>query len=151
MKYSFSMYWPFILVLTLNTLFSTTNLNVGNPTSDMKKSKIKLVVNGHTFTATLLDNNSANAFKQLLPLTIHLMELNGNEKYGDLKASLPTLPTQPKTIQNGDLMLYGATTLVVFYKTFPTSYSYTKIGQVDDAEGLASALGPQSTWITFEL
>jgi len=48
-------------------------------------------------------------------------------------------------------MLYGSKTLVLFYKTFSTSYSYTKLGEVDDATGLASALGPRDTKVTFEL
>jgi hypothetical protein len=119
--------------------------------NEMAPSKIKITVNAKTFTATLLDNNSAKAFKQLLPLTIKMIELNGNEKYCDLQKSLPTNPSNPKTITNGDLMLYGSETLVLFYKTFSTSYSYTKLGQIDDATGLASALGTRDTTVTFEL
>jgi len=117
----------------------------------MMKVKIKITVNNHTFNATLLDNNSAKSFKEMLPLTINMIELNGNEKYSDLQHSLPTNPSTPKTIKNGDLMLYGSVTLVLFYKTFPTSYSYTKLGEVDDATGLASALGSGNAKVIFEL
>lgn len=117
----------------------------------MTKVKIKITINDQTFTATLLDNNSANAFKEMLPLTIKMIELNGNEKYGDLKKSLPTHPSNPKTITNGDLMLYGSETLVLFYETFSTSYSYTKLGQVDNTSGLASALGSGNVTVTFKL
>jgi hypothetical protein len=119
--------------------------------NEMAESKIRITVNAKTFTATLLDNNSAKAFKQLLPLTIKMIELNENEKYCDLQKSLPTNPSNPKTITNGDLMLYGSETLVLFYKTFSTSYSYTKLGQIDDATGLASALGTRDATVTFEL
>ena len=80
-----------------------------------------------------------------------MIELNGNEKYGNLQNSLPTNATNHKTIKCGDLMLYGATTLVLFYKTFATSYSYTKLGEVDDAIALASALGSHDSLVTFEL
>ena len=117
----------------------------------MTKVKIKITANAQTFTATLLDNNSAKAFKEMLPLTIKMIELNGNEKYCDLKRSLPTNPSNPKTITNGDLMLYGSETLVLFYETFSTSYSYTKLGQVDNATGLASTLGSGNVTVTFEL
>lgn len=117
----------------------------------MATAKIKITVNSQTFTATLLDNNSAKAFKEMLPLTIHMTELNGNEKYYDLPNSLPTNSYHPATIKNGDLMLYGSKTLVLFYKSFSTSYSYTKLGTIDDEIGLASALGSGNITVSFEL
>ena len=87
----------------------------------------------------------------MLPLTVNMVELNGNEKYVDLPRSLPTSAANPGTIQNGDLMLYGSSTLVLFYKTFSTSYSYTKMGRIDDVTGLVAALGTGNVRVTFEL
>ncbi|TVZ16970.1 cyclophilin-like fold protein [Maribacter sp. MAR_2009_72] len=115
----------------------------------MANGKIKITVNSQIFTATLLDNTTAKAFKELLPMTIQMNELNGNEKYYDLPKSLPTNSTNPESIKNGDLMLYGSKTLVLFYKTFPTSYSYTKLGSIDDITGLEKALGSGNLSITF--
>ena len=80
-----------------------------------------------------------------------MVELNGNEKYVDLSRNLPTNAANPGTIQNGDLMLYGSATLVLFYKTFSTSYSYTKLGRIDDVTGLAAALGAGNVTVSFEL
>jgi hypothetical protein len=80
-----------------------------------------------------------------------MIELNGNEKYFDLPQSLPSNASNPVTIQNGDLMLYGANTLVLFYKTFSTSYSYTRLGRIDDVTGLVAALGSGNVSVTFEL
>ena len=48
-------------------------------------------------------------------------------------------------------MLYGSSTLVLFYQTFSTSYRYTKIGGVDNVEGLAKALGVDAITVRFEL
>jgi len=38
-------------------------------------------------------------------------ELNGNEKKYDLSKSLPTNSIKPNTINSGDLMIWGDTTL----------------------------------------
>jgi hypothetical protein len=103
-------------------------------------SKIKIKVNSQIFTATLFDNNSAKSFREMLPMTINMVEFNGNEKYYNLPKNLPTNASNPGTIQNGDLMLYGSNTLVLFYKTFSTSYSYTKLGRIDNPAGLSEAL-----------
>ena len=117
----------------------------------LANGKMNVKVGSKTFTATLLDNNSAKAFKEMLPLTITMTELNSNEKYYDLPNSLPTNSSNPGTIKNGDLMLYGSKTLVLFYKTFSTSYSYTKLGTIDDVTGLTTALGSGNVTVIFEL
>ena len=117
----------------------------------MTNGKIKIKVNSQTFTATLLDNNSATAFKEMLPLTSNMIELNGKEKYYELPKSLPAHASNPKTIQKGDIMLYGSKTLVLFYKTFSTTYSYTKLASVDDVTGLTTELGSGNVTVTFEL
>lgn len=113
--------------------------------------KMKITIGTQVFTATLSDNETAAAFKAMLPLSIRMTELNGNEKYGDLSADLPVNASNPGTIQSGDLMMYGSRILVLFYKTFPTSYSYTKLGRVDDPAGWAAALGSGGVTVKFEL
>jgi hypothetical protein len=103
------------------------------------------------FTGTLLDNPTATAFKALLPLTINMTELNGNEKYFDLSKGLPTNASNPGRINAGDLLLYGSKTLVLFYETFSTSYTYTRLGKISNANGLAEALGAGNVVVTIEL
>jgi len=111
---------------------------------------ITITINSKTFTATLLDTNSAKAFKELLPVTINMTELNGNEKYYDFSNSLPTDSSNPGSIKNGDLMLYGSKTLVLFYKSFSTPYSYTRLGSIDDPTGLEEALGSGYVSVTLD-
>lgn len=76
-------------------------------------------------------------------------ELNGNEKHTQLPNALPTDASRPGIINNGDLMLYGSSTLVVFYKTFPSTYSYTRIGKVNQSDELADILGRGNVRIEF--
>lgn len=123
----------------------------GTPNNnDTMSNRVKIRIGSGTFTATLLNNATVTAFKKQLPITLSMRELNGNEKFADLPNALPTNATNPGTIQTGDLMLYGANTLVLFYETFRTAYTYTKLGRIDNPAGLAAALGSGSVTITVE-
>lgn len=122
-----------------------------NETENIDTMKLKITIGTSSFSATLQNNATANAFKERLPLTLTMTELNNNEKYADLVESLPTNASNPGTIQNGDLMLYGSNTLVLFYKTFSTSYNYTKIGKTNNPEGLLEILGSGNVAVTFEI
>lgn len=111
----------------------------------------KISIGSTSFAVTLEDNVAAMAFKALLPMTVDMAELNGNEKYYYLSGSLPVASSNPGTIRSGDLMLYGTSCIVLFYKNFSTSYSYTPLGRVDNPSELISALGSGSATVTFEL
>ena len=113
-------------------------------------SKIRIRIGNSTFTATLHNNATATELRALLPVTVEMVELNGNEKYAELSRSLTTAASNPGTIHNGDLMLYGSSTLVLFYKAFSTSYNYTKLGRIDDVTGLDTALGTGNVTVVFE-
>ena len=119
-------------------------------TDKSMSNKITVRIGDRAFGATLSDNVTAAAFKKLLPLSIAMTELNGNEKFARLPASVPTHESRPPSIQTGDLMLYGSSTLVLFYESFITTYSYAKIGKVDDSVGLKVALGSGNVAVTFE-
>lgn len=125
----------------------TNNSNDNNPMSN----NLKISVGSVSFTITLENNATVTAFKALLPMTVNMSEMNGNEKYYYLPQNLPTASSNPGTIQTGDLMLYGSSCLVLFYEPFRTSYSYTRLGHVENPSGLASALGSGSATVTFEL
>ena len=119
--------------------------------SNTDSMKLKITIGTNTFTAVLYNNTTAAAFKKKLPLTINMSELNGNEKYYDLPGNLPSTASNPGTIQAGDVMLYGSNTLVLFYKTFPTSYNYSRIARIDNPSRLADALGSGNKTVMFEL
>ena len=120
-------------------------------TAAERSKQIRLKIGSKNFVATLEDNATAAAFKALLPMTVKMSELNGNEKYFRLSRNLRTNASNPGIIQTGDLMIYGSNTLVLFYKSFPTSYDYTRLGRIKDTTGLAAAVGSGSITVTFEV
>ena len=118
---------------------STNNINNTeiNSSKEVIKS-VKAIINGKEYTIDLEDNETANTFVSILPQEFNMNELNGNEKYTYLDNELPTSSYSPKRINAGDVMLYGNNCLVIFYKSFDTSYSYTKIGHINNLPDLGN-------------
>jgi hypothetical protein len=130
-------------------LFSLLVPAAGTVSAQPEDLRMWMTVRERRFAITVTDNAAARAFAAQLPLTLDMSELNGNEKHADLSKPLPANASRPGTIRNGDLMLYGSNTLVVFYLTFDSAYSYTRLGRVDDPAGLAQALGPRGVRVVF--
>jgi hypothetical protein len=111
--------------------------NKSNNSNEVIKS-VKAIINGKEYVINLEDNETAKSFANLLPQELNMSELNGNEKYIYLDTTLPTNSSNPKRINTGDVMLYGNNCLVIFYKSFDTSYSYSKIGHIDNLPNLGN-------------
>lgn len=112
---------------------------------------MKITIGKRAFTATLQDSAAAAAFKAMLPLSLNMHDVNRNEKAFNLPSDLPTVDANPRTIRTGDLMIWSSRTVVVFYKSFSTPYRYTRLGKIEDPEGLAEALGSGDVTVKFEL
>ncbi|GGN32257.1 MULTISPECIES: cyclophilin-like fold protein [Marinomonas] len=143
----------FVFLLTLNHAYATQPTTESSTTQTTaiksEKSRMWITIGERRFSATLAATAAAEEFASMLPLTLNMEDLNRNEKHTDLPKNLPTHKYQPKTIENGDIVLWGSRTLVVFYKTFDTSYSYTRIGRIENATDLPRALGHGNAVITF--
>jgi len=142
------------LVVTLALAFSTGPYALAQHDSQSDKSmaqQITIRIGDKAFAATLSDTPTAAAFVKLLPLSITMTELNGNEKFARLSTNMPVRASTPASIRTGDLMLYGSNTLVLFYKSFHTTYSYTVIGRIDEPAGLDVALGAGDVAVVFAL
>ena len=109
---------------------------------------IEITVNGKTFSATLNDNEAARDFAKMLPLTLDMSDYSGFEKVGSLGTSLPT-GNQQTTTQSGDIVLYNGNQIVIFYGS--NSWSYTRLGKIDDLSGWKDALGSGDVTVTFSL
>ena len=137
------------ILLLFATLACTACGKENKPPTDPGVKTIVLTVSGTTFEATLDNTKAAQEFAAMLPLSLNMQELNGNEKYCNLSQKLTTDSQKPGTIHAGDIMLYGRDCIVVFYETFQTSYSYTPIGHITDPSRLKEALGTGNITIKF--
>jgi hypothetical protein len=113
--------------------------------------KIKISIGSQVFYATLSTNLTTASLVKTFPLTLSMIELNGNEKYAKLKQALPMQEESVGKIQRGDLLLYGNDVLVLFYESFATPYSYTRICRLAATDGLQKALGSGNCQIKIEL
>ena len=113
--------------------------------------KMKIEVNGSTFTATLADNAAADALVDWVeegPVTLELSDYAGFEKVGPLGRSLPA-PDSQTTTHAGDIVLYQGDQIVLFYGS--NSWSYTRLGHIDDLTGWEDALGGGDVTVTLSL
>ena len=135
---------PALTVAQGNTATGDTPVS---PTDSEKENTMKVTIGEKTFDVTLENNETAEAFAALLPMDLSMSELNGNEKYHYLMGDLPANPQRVGRVEAGDLMLFGDDCVVLFYKSFNTGYSYTRIGQLDDVSGLEEAVGGGSVLV----
>lgn len=124
-------------------------ISQSSQTSDM----LKIEIGQETFTATLANNSSVDALKELLkdgPLTLKMSDYAGMEKGADLGVTLPQNNQQMNTTA-GDIILYQGRTLVIYYDT--NSWSLTPIGKIKDLDEalLKETLGSGDVTVTFSL
>lgn len=110
---------------------------------------MKIKIKEELYDIILEDNRTTAALLEMLPLVLDMAELNGNEKYCYLKQSLPVGAEYIGRINAGDIMLFGNNCLVLFYKNFNTSYSYTRIGRVNNPENIGKLLGKGRVTVTL--
>ena len=113
--------------------------------------KMQVEVGGSTFTATLENNSAATELAQMMrnqPVVIQMSDYAGFEKVGSLGTSLST-SNQQTTTQAGDIVLYQGNQIVMFYGF--NSWSYTRLGHIDDLTGWRDALGNGDVTVTFSL
>ena len=120
-----------------NEMINVKQNDINNNSSEVIDS-LKIFINNQEYTIDLENNETVKSFIELLPKEFYMNELNGNEKYVYLDDKLPTNESNPKNINAGDVMLYGNNCLVIFYKSFNTNYSYTKIGHIDNLPNLGN-------------
>lgn len=138
-----------LMPIALSALPLAAATDIAGPSTEMENYTMWMTIGQQRFAITLEDNRSTRELAARLPLTLDMSDLNDNEKHVTLPRPLPTQAYRPGTIHNGDFLLYGPDTLVVFYKSFSSSYSYTRLGRIDNPAGLSQALGRDDVRVTF--
>ena len=113
--------------------------------------KMNVQVGTYTFTATLEDNDAVRELTEMMqagPVTINMSDYSGFEKVGPLGKSLTTSNSQTVTTA-GDIVLYNGNNIVMFYGS--NSWSYTRIGKIDDLTAWTAALGSGDITAIFTL
>lgn len=124
--------------------------NSKEETGDGQMKTLIIGAGGQRFRASLYDNKTTQALMERLPMTLNMEELHGNEKYYYLEEGLPANSERIDRIRTGDIMLFGSDCLVLFFDDFSNSYSYTRIGHIENGEAFADALGDGTVEVTFE-
>lgn len=120
-------------------------------TEENTKMKMNVQIGENTFSASLEENDAAAAFIEMIreaPVVIQMDDYSGFEKVGALGTSLPT-SNQQTTAQSGDIVLYNGNQIVIFYGS--NSWSYTRLGKIDNLSGWEEALGDGNVTVTFSI
>ena len=120
-------------------------------TGEQTEMKMNVQVGDYTFTATLENNTAVDELVEMMkegPVTISMGDYSGFEKVGSLGRSLTTSNSQTTT-DAGDIVLYNGNNIVMFYGS--NSWSYTRIGKIDDLTDWKKALGSGSITAVFTL
>ena len=136
--------WIVLWVMVIS--FSLTACGEENAVMNMK-----VQVGDTIFSATLEENAAVSALVDMMresPVVLQMSDYSGFEKVGPLGTSLPADNNQTTT-HAGDIVLYNGNQIVIFYGS--NSWSYTRLGHIDDLTGWEEALGNGDVTVTFSL
>lgn len=125
--------------------------DIQNNMEENKVANMNVQIGGVVFSATLEENEAVSALVEMMresPVAIQMSDYSGFEKVGPLGTSLPASNSQT-TAQAGDIVLYNGNQIVIFYGS--NSWSYTRLGHIDNLTGWEDALGSGDVAVTFSL
>ena len=134
-----------------STIENSTRSNIPNHTEENTVTNMNVQVGDVVFSATLEENETVSALVEMMresPVVIQMSDYSGFEKVGSLRTSLPASNSQTTT-QTGDIVLYNGNQIVIFYGS--NSWSYTRLGHIEDLTGWEEALGRGDVTVIFSL
>lgn len=129
----------------------TVETDIQNNIEENKVANMNVQVGDVVFSATLEENEAVSALVEMMresPVVIQMSDYSGFEKVGPLGTSLPASNSQTTT-QAGDIVLYNGNQIVIFYGS--NSWSYTRLGHIDNLTGWEEALGSGDVTMTLSI
>ena len=108
---------------------------------------MKLLIDEKEINVSWEENNSVEALKKLLPLTINMHEYGGFEQTGSIGSSIVRDDKQIDTVP-GDIVLYNGNAISVFYSE--SAWSYTRLGHINLSKSELNGLLNKSS-VVFKL
>lgn len=134
------------------TSYATPSERVNPYVPENAEPKLKIEANGNVLYADFEDNNSADAFIELLrteSVTVNMHDYGNFEKVGDLGHTLPRNDTQITT-EPGDVILYQGNQITIYYDV--NTWSFTKLAHINISQSdLKAFLGEGNVAVTFSL
>lgn len=115
-----------IIALSLMTGCVSGSESSGN---EEASCDMKLMINDVSVAVEWENNQSVNALREILPLTVNMHRYGGFEQVGEPGRSLPRSDTSITT-NAGDIVLYSGNQLVIFYGS--NTWAYTRLGKITD-------------------
>lgn len=116
------------LILSMLILASCTNKTNSPETPIDKEMNMTLSIDNQELDVYWEDNDSVNAIKGILPLTINMHQYGGFEQTGSIGQSIIRNDSQINVVP-GDIVLYNGNAISVFYNN--SSWSYTRLGHIN--------------------
>lgn len=119
-----------LLSFILPTLILTSCTNKTNSleTPIDKEINMTLLIDNQELDVYWEDNDSVNAIKGILPLTINMHQYGGFEQTGSIGQNIVRNDSQINVVP-GDIVLYNGNVISVFYNN--SSWSYTRLGHIN--------------------
>ncbi len=110
---------------------------------------MRIMIDGVNIPVEWEDNESVNALKGSLPLTVNMHMYGGFEQVGSLGRTFPRKDSRITT-SAGDIVLYSGNQIVIFYGS--NTWAYTRLGKIigkSDSE-LEALLGKSDVTLTID-
>ena len=116
--------------------------NDNNQNENEMITKMRITVNGHTLTATLENNVTAQAFAAKLPITLPMMDLYGREMCYRFPEALPTDNARTRGYEVGEIVYYPPMhSFVIMYEQNGEHFQMQSIGRVEGNVGIFDGIG----------
>lgn len=121
----------------------------GSSGNNETTTQMNITVNGHTLTATLDNNVTAQAFAAKLPITLPMMDLYGREMCYRFPDALPTDDAKTRGYEVGEIVYYPPMhSFVIMYKQNGEHFQMQSIGRVQGDVSIFDGIGDVNVTFT---